>query len=293
MGEVKKKVFDLKKDFEGKTVKILPIKRSTWITDPNHEAAFLVGPATRNYSAPMDRNGNIVCPLTDEEKAYFENPEVSGMSYKAGDLSPYKEANNFWKRHKIRLGKDPKVLKLDQPKDYIDYKLLLSNKDEIAPSYDQHKKKRSYKFMVVSEETEVDTRLTKQKKLQEAYMFLGKVNENKEEMSNLLRIHGKRIPFDATEKWLQDEMGKMINSDLDAFLAIANDADRKTRLLILDAVEAGIVTKDGRKYFLQGGEPLSGPGEVPLMDTAVKFLKMKKNQDIMLDIKARLETAKD
>lgn len=287
------KGFNLKEEMRGKTIKIMPIKRSSWITDPNHEAAFLVGPATRNYSAPMDRNGNIVCPLSDEERAYFENPEISGMSYQAGDLSPYKEKNNFWKRHKIRLSKDPKVLKLDQPKDYIDYKLLLANTDEIAPSYADHKKKRSYKFMLVSEETAIDNRLTKQKKLAKAYMFLGKINDNKEEMSNFLRIHGKRIPFDATEKWLQDELGKMIENSLDAFLAIAGDNDRKTRLLILDAVEAGIVNKDGRKYFLQGGEPLAGPGEVPLMEAAVGFLKMKKNQDILIDIKARLENAKD
>ena len=292
MGEVKKG-FNLKEEYKGKTVKIVPIKRSSWITDPEHEAAFLVGTATRNYSAPMDRNGNIVCPLTDEERAYFENAEVSGMSYKPGDLSPYKEKNNFWRRHKIRLGKDPKVLKLDQPKDFIDYKLLLANKEEIAPSYEDAKKKRSYKFMIVSEETAVDNRLSKQKKLQEAYMFLGKISENKEEMSSFLRIHGKRVPVDATEKWLQDELGKMIDTALDAFLAIARDVDRKTRLLILDAVEAGILLKDGRKYFLQGGEPLCGPGEVPLMETAVNFLKQKKNQDILLDIKARLENAKD
>lgn len=292
MGKVGKG-FNLREDMKGQTIKIMPIKRSSWIADPNHEAAFLVGPATRNYSAPMDRNGNIVCPLTDEERAYFENPEISGMSYKVGDLSPHKENGNFWKRHKIRLGKDPRVLKLDHPKDYIDYKLLLANKDEIAPSFATSKKKRSYKFMLVSEEIAVDTRLTKQKKLQEAYMFLGKIGENKEEMSNFLRIHGKRVPVDATEKWLQDELGQLIQTSLDAFLAIARDSDRKTRLIILDAVEAGIVNKEGRKYFLQGGEPLASPGEVPLMDTAVKFLKLKKNQDILTEIKARLETAKD
>lgn len=291
MGEKKK--FNLKEDFKGQTVKIMPIKRSTWITDPEHEAAFLVGPATRNYSAPMDRNGNIICPLTDEEKEYFENPEVSGMSYKPGDLSPYKEHKNFWRNHKVRLGKDPKVLRLDQPKDYIDYKLLLANTSEIAPSLEDAKKKRSYKFMLVSEDVAIDNRISRQKKLQEAYMFLGKINENKEEMSNFLRIYGKRVPVDASLKWLQDELGKLIDENLTAFLDIAKDADRKTRLLILDAVEAGIIAKDGRKYFLQGGEPLASPGEVPLMEAAVKFLKLKKNQDILLDIKGRLETAKD
>jgi hypothetical protein len=57
MGKVEKG-FNLREDMKGQTIKIMPIKRSSWIVDPNHEAAFLVGPSTRNYSAPMDRNGN-------------------------------------------------------------------------------------------------------------------------------------------------------------------------------------------------------------------------------------------
>ena len=292
MGE--KKEFNLKDDFAGKKVKIMPVIRGNgWITDPTHEAIFLVGPATNNYSAPMGKNGSIVCPLTDEEVKYFENPALSGMSHKPGDLSPYKRDHNFWENYKVRLGKEAKILSLDSPKDYIDYKLLLANKDKIASSPKESKRKRTYKYMIVSEDHEVDTRLSKQKKLQEAYMFFGKIDDNKQEMSNFLKIHGKRVPADATENWLKDQLGKMIEDSLDAFLDIAKDSDRKTRLLILDAVDAGIINKDGRKYFLQGGEPLATAGEVPLMDAAVKFLGLKKNQDILIDLRSRLDGSKD
>jgi hypothetical protein len=280
-------------DFKGKTVKVVPIIRTTgWITDPNHEAAFLVGSATNNYTVPMDRNGNIICPLTPEELAYFETPDAR-MDLKKGDLSPYKKENNFWQQRKIRLNKAERVLNLGNPKDYIDYRILLANKDLVAPSPKESKRKRTYKYMIVAEDHEVNTRLTRQAKMQEAYMFFGKIESNKEEMTNFLKIYGKRVPLDASAKWLKDELGKMISENIQAFLDIARDENRKVRLLILEAVDAGVITKDGRKYFLQGGEPLASAGEVPLMDAAVKFLKAKKNQDIYLELKARLDTSKD
>lgn len=280
-------------DFKGKTVKVIPVQRTTgWITDPDHEAAFLVGSATNNYTVPMDRNGNIICPLDSKEIAYFETADAR-MDLKQGDLSPYKKENNFWRRRKIRLGKVERKLDLGNPKDYIDYKILLANKDAVAPNPKESKRKRTYKYMIVTEDHEVDTRLNKQARIQEAYMFFGKIESNEEEMKNVLKIHGKRVPLDATRKWLKDEIGKMITENTQAFLDISRDENRKYRLLILEAVTAGVIVKDGRKYFLQGGEPLSNPGEAPLMDAAVSYLKAKKNQDVYLELKERLKTSKD
>jgi hypothetical protein len=275
------------KDYAGKVVRVMPVVRPNgFITDPEHEAAFLVGPATNNYSAPMGRNGGIICPLTSEEREVLEKVMQK-------DLSPYKDKDNFWKEYKVRLGKDTRTLRLDNPKEYIEYKLLLANKDRIAPDPKEAKRKRTYKYMIVSEDHEVDSRLNAQAKLQEAYKFFGKIEDNDQEMMNFLKIYGKKVPYDASSKWLKDQIGKIITENLAAFLDIARDENRKTRLLILDAVDAGIVVKDGRKFYLQGGEPLSAPGEVPLMDAAVKFLKLKKNQDILLEIQARLDNAKD
>ena len=260
--------FDLN-DYVGKVVRVMPVVRPNgFITDPEHEAAFLVGPATNNYTAPMGRNGGIISPLTKEEREVLE-------AVMQKDLSPYKEKDNFWKEYKVRLGKDTRTLRLDNPKEYIEYKLLLANTDRIAPDPKEAKRKRTYKYMIVSEDHELDTRLGAQAKLQEAYKFFGKIEDNNEEMISFLKIYGKKVPHDATAKWLKDEIGKIISENIGVFLDIARDENRKTKLLILQAVDAGVVVKDGRKFFLQGGEPLSAPGEVPLIDAAVKFLKLK------------------
>jgi hypothetical protein len=97
--------------------------------------------------------------------------------------------------------------------------------------------------------------------------------------------------MDATVKWLKNEIGNLIEdpNKIDAFLEIARDKNREVRLLIADCLDAGYIKKDGRKYFLQGGEPMALPGEISLIENAVSFLKSPKNQDILLELKGRLE----
>jgi hypothetical protein len=289
MGEVKEKVaFKL----PNTKITVKPIMRSRgWITDKNHEGFFLVGTSSNNIAAPMDENGNIKCPLTEDERAFFEDKSVSGMSYSVGDLSPHRETNNFWKKHKIRLYKENKVLDLSNPKDYITYKMLLANTEIVAPTPADSLKKKTYLYMLVAENQEIDTKLTERGKLQEAYKFFGKIEDNVEEMTSLLKIYGKRVPSDATKKWLMNEIGNLIDdsSKIDDLLEIIRDKDRGIRLLIIEGVDAGFIKKEGRKFFLKGGEPLALPGEVPLINNAVEFLKSPKNQDILLELKARLE----
>lgn len=274
-------------------IKVKPIMRSRGlITDPDHEAFFLVGSSTINITAPRDRSGKIICPLDETERAFFEDKEESGMSFDKGDLSPYKKERNFWESHRIKLGKDVRILDLANPKDYIDYKLLLANTDLIAPDPKQELKKRTYKYVLVPEDHEQATRLTIRDKQKEAYKFFGKMEDSIEEMTNFLKLYGKKVPSDAKKTWLQDQVGKMIDENVDTFLAIAKDASKDLRLFIEECVFAGIIKKEGRKYFLQGGEPMAAAGEVPLIQNAIEFLSAKANNDIYMNLKARLETSK-
>jgi hypothetical protein len=277
-----------------KRVKISPVMRGNgWITDPEHEAFFLLGNSTINVTVPRDRNGHFICPLNEAERAWFEDKTKSGMSFEPGELSPYKKKDNFWQKYKLRLGKDVKELDLSRPTDYLDYKVCLVNKDLVAPDANNKYSKASIKYMIVSDDYEMNSRLTTRDKQKEAYKFFGKIEDNVDEMISFLKVYGKKVPTDASSKWLKDEIGRIMDEKLDAFLEIANDKDRSLRVIIEEAVELGIIIKENRKYFLQGGEPLCGPGEVPVIATVVAYLKNKKNQELMLEISAKVKKAKD
>jgi len=280
-----------------KKVTVEPIFRSSgWVTDPEHEAFFLCGTSTNNFSAPRNKiSGELICPLTEEERNYFENKELSGMPFDKGDLSPYKKQGNYWltKEAKIRLGKDKIELDLSNPYHYIRYKILLVNTDLIAPSPEKAFSKKSYKYMIVEENFKMAKRLNKTEKLKEAYMFYGKIEDSVNEMETFLKIYGKKVPTTANKSWLQDKISEIIEQDLDGFLQLAANKDRNVRLFIEDCVVNGIIVKENHKYFLQGGEKLSFKTDLPLIDNVVKFLTAPVNSDLYIELQERLKQCKE
>ena len=114
-------------------------KQSGMITNPKHILyGGMAENATKTFVVPVLSSGAFVNVLTDEEKAFLE--EAMGLEYNA--LSIYKKplSENFWSDSneggisRVRLLKQDNYFNLSNPEDYIRYKILLANKDFIAPS---------------------------------------------------------------------------------------------------------------------------------------------------------------
>ena len=112
-------------------------KYSSNITNPKHILyGGMAENASRTFVVPRLTSGMFVNVLTDNEKAFLEN--IMGLEDNA--LSIYKKVDNFWDDSnengisKVRLLKQDNYLNLADPEDYIRYKILLANKDYIAPS---------------------------------------------------------------------------------------------------------------------------------------------------------------
>ena len=129
-------------------------KEGGMITNPKHILfGGMAENAIRTFVVPRLSSGMFVNVLTDSEKAYLE--EVMGLEYNA--LSVYKKENNFWDDSndsgisKVRLTKLDNYLNLADPEDYIRYKILLANKDYIAPSLEvlQDSPKATYQFVII------------------------------------------------------------------------------------------------------------------------------------------------
>lgn len=281
------------KKFTGieKTVIVKPIIRlnsNGLVTDVKHEAAFLFGTATNTYCLPMDRQGNLNNPFTSKEEQEWLEEELDA------DLNIHKIKDNYWKKLRVRLGKEPRKLNLKNPKDYVEWLVLKANPMFIAPSGEEALNKSTYKYSLQDENFSAKE-VTKEADLNmEAYMLFGKMADDKEKMINFLKVFGKRVAKGSKELFLKTEISKIIKEDVEAFLAVARDSENyEYRLLIAEAVEYGIIIKKGREYLLQGGDTLSNPSEPATLDNAVKYLKLPVNQDITDAIRARVEAARD
>ena len=258
------------------------------ISDPSHEAYNLFGTSNREYALPVDTLGNLINPFScAEEQEWLEKALDL-------DLNFHKQKNNYWNSAKIVLGKDDKLIDQSNPKEYIQLLIAKANKAYIAPDFKSQKKRATYKYVIVSENEEIKASAKKVNKTAEAYKFFGKIEEDRDAMLNFLKVYGKKVSGASKVSFLVQELGKIIEEDIDGFLEVANDkGNYELKLIIADAVVAGAVLKDKRKYHLPGGDPLCGEGDTPTLENAVIYLNNPANQDILSMLKARIKNAKD
>lgn len=287
-GDNKVDTSEIHSPLKNKKIEVWPVKKPRGLVkDPDHEASFLFGTATNKLTVPMDRNGKLVDPLDPEEREWFEYVDTS-LSLEPGDTSIYKDkdGHNMWTRYKIDLSKQINILDLNDPQDYLDYKVLLANKDKVAPSWEERHDKATYLYALVDQENKAKNEASLADKRKRAYMHYGKVEEDPDEMKKFLRIYGNKPPKNAKVNFLKSELDRIISEDLDGYLAVAEDPDYDMKDFINSALTIGALIKDHNKYKLPGGDVIGQS----LKDT-IDYLNSPENQDIYLDIQAKLEAS--
>lgn len=278
------------------TVRLVNRSRGA-VKDPNH-VGYNMLPGTSFELVPARQKGTNVlkCPLNEEERQFFENKALSGMAFEVGDLSPHQpKATNFWysNRARVSLTDQPRVLNLSNPNDYLTYKILLSNSDFVAPNAAEEFNKKSYVFVITSEEEEQAKVIVKGDKNKRAYKIAGAMENNPEKMINYLSMIGKRPSANSDRKWLIAEIDKQVENNIDQFLEIMEDEQFDTRVLLTKSLQIGSVKRDGHKYFLADGQELCEKGDVNNLASVLNYLDAMQNQDIRLMLEAKLTTKED
>jgi len=275
-------------------VQVVPVRRKGGWVDPNHEASFLFKTSKITIVVPQDRKtGRLVNPLTEEEKAFFENKKASGLSFNEGDLSIHKEKKeNFWLKFRFDLDKNVKELNLSDPMDYITYKVLKANTALIAPSIEEKFGKGSYKFALTTAGYEEKAKAKVAYNKREAYKLFDKLSESATSMTNFLNVYysdkpgNLRIPRNATRDFLEAEIEKIIEKDIAGFNTTTKDEHFDDKLLIFNALNARAIQRDGIAYTLPGGRVIGNS-----MNEVIGFILDDANNEEVLKIQARIENS--
>jgi hypothetical protein len=266
------------------------------VTDPRH---VLFGGMARGskirFTTPLLRTGGYANVLTTDEKNYLEY--VLGLEPNA--LSVHNRTNNFWddaNEHgigRVELIKGDNPLDLSDPMDYIRYKILLANKNEIAPSMHslQDRPKATYRFVIVSENDAAKVANVKVTLKAQAFMEFGKINEDREKMRVIIEtIDGRPTSKDSKIEYLQGKIGELIEANTKIFLQVVRDPLLSNKVLVKRAIEAGIISNRGNYLYLREGNlPLCENGEEPTLNIAAKYLSLPKNQELKFSIEAKLK----
>ena len=270
-------------------------KESGLISDPKHVLyGGMADDATMYITVPvLASTGTYVNVLTNAEKEFLES--IMGLEKNA--LSIYLKNDNFWTNYMVRLIKGDNILDLSIPDDYIKYKVLLANKDLVAPSISalNDMPKATYKYVIISENEEAREENKNLSATMEAYVKLGEIQEDKDILKFVVEtLDGRPLSRDSKLTFIKAQAYKLIQANPKLFLQVCNDPLLKTKVLISKCINYGVISKRGDYlYAASNNTPLCEDGEEPVFSVAARFLNSPKHQDLKFSIEAKLKNVED
>ena len=277
-------------------VRYIPKMTGIWGNNPKHVlSGGMAEGATRTFVVPRLSSGMFVNILTDREKSFLE--EIMGLEINA--LSIYKKVDNFWDDsnengiNKVRLRKQDNYLNLADPEDYIRYKILLANKDFIAPSMQAllDYPKATYQFVIISEGEETKLAKKNMSATMMCYKEFGKIENDIDILRIIIEtISGRAVASTSKLEFLQTKINELIQMHSKLFLKVITDPLLPTKVLIKKSIEAGLISNRGNYLYLRSDNtPLCEANEEPTMNIAAKYLNSPKHQEVLFSLQAKLK----
>lgn len=271
-------------------------KQTGNIRDPKH---VLYGGMSENakkvYTVPLLKSGAFCDVLTRDEKDYLEY----ALGLEANALSVYRKEDNFWDTSndqgisKVTLYKHDNYLDLSNPVDYIKYKILLANKDRIAPSAQalQDTPKATYEFVLLSDNEENSMAKANINTKMQCYKEFGKVEDNPDILKLIIEtIDGRVLATGTKLEIMQTKINDLIQQNSKLFLKVITDKLLPTKVLINKAIAAGIISRRGNYLYLKkDNTPLCNNNQEPTFNVAAAFLNEPKHQELKFSIEAQLK----
>lgn len=259
------------------------------ITDRKHVAyGGMMDGAVRGFTVPMLSNGSYKNVLTDDEKTYLE--DILGLE--VNGLSVYNKKDNYWDNYLIRLTKQDTILDLSLPEDYIKYKVLLANKETVAPSMKvlREARKATYEYVIMEPNEEFADSRNRVNNTMKCYEEFGAIKDKFDVLRCIIEtIDGRPVADNTKIEFLQSKATDLISSNPKLFLETITDPLLNTKITIKKAVSAGIISKRGEYYYLrEDGSPLCNDNEDPTFTVAARYLSLPQNQELKFSIEAKI-----
>ena len=293
-----------------KKIHIKPIiKKGKWLSE-EHSGNFMYDNTTVIISVPINvHTGQLVDPLTKEEREFFEDKQRSGMDFKPGDLNIHKKTNqltgefNHWTLFEYRIHKNQGVLNdasildtldLSNPVDYLKYKVLLTNGMPggiIAPSWEKRFDQGTYRLALMDASVEDDLSANRADKLGKAYGFYNTINNSRTKMHEVISVYwlenrkAIKPEDDASIEWLKKEIVKIITENLDGFLNLI-ESNYEEKLLIHTGLKCGALRLNGKSFSTADGEPIGDS-----LREAILYYRDERHNEKKLKLIAQIELA--
>jgi len=227
-------------------VKVTDSYKSTWIPEGKDGHLRWEGTST-SYPAPFNYSG-VVKVLTDEEQVYLE--KVLDSSRGPGWLSHTLLNGNVWKTDRRFVVSIPYPesleLNLNNPLEYVHYKILLANSRDIAPSYEESKGGEFLFYLEKSSEVNQSLNSKMEIKLNVLSLF-SEVSVSFSKIYNFFLVaymgRGANLPLEGNLEAAKLQLYSYTEDHSEMFLDIMKDVDYKYKVIYYRGLHKGAFVK--------------------------------------------------
>lgn len=259
-------------------VTVKPIKKHGWLPD-DHDGSIRYSRCFERITVQAQRGTGILSTgLTEDDERLLEKK----MNMSTGTLSRYNK--DYWNKFYIDIPKEGKQLDLANPDHELIYMVLTAHQ-RVANSELERFDSPFAEYVMTSIEQEAKVENKKSKLKRKAYKRFS--NMSTTEMSNVLKVMGKRAGDDASVDFIEAELDKIVTETPREFLETVDDPTFEMRAFIDDCLKERILVKSGTKYTLPGGDVVGFNRE-----QTVEYLQNPDNQEVYIDLKGKLSISK-
>lgn len=248
------------------------------------EGGKMQGTYTR-FGPPMNTTGTVKEFLTKDEVAFFSDRLGEDVS------TSNKE---YWENFGISLTKEDMVLDLSDPLQMLQFKALHYYTAKICTNPADLTKRATYQWCLYNTDDEISTKKTELDSQQKAFINFGRIQHSRDILAYLYRnIEGRIISRETSLADAQTKFLEILGKKHIKFNLLLQDQFLDEKVIINTAYELGILSEKSGEYTdVKTGRKLCNEGKAN-EQTAAEFLASPMNQDLRLELEARIKVAKD
>jgi hypothetical protein len=252
------------------TIKIKAIDKDSW-------AGMNRYPKCKDTIAPIQRNGAYSVDLgSDEERRELERRLDLGHM----DLSPF---SKFWRDFTVHIHDKELILDLNNPMDFITYKVLMASPRVAESDKDEDRvKKPKAEYAIFDEQEKAKRENVKVNLKKKAWKIFN--TSSAKQMRDILKLLGVQA-HNASTEIVENKLSEIVDSRPEDVINIKEDANFKMKVFLSDCINAKALRRNAGAYFF---------GDIHLghdQETTIVFLEDPENQEIYLALKAKLQAS--
>lgn len=231
-------------------------------------------PKCKDTLSATQRNGAFVIDIAEEERRELEIK----LDLAPNELGAF---SKFWRDFTIHITDKNLELNLDNPMDYITYKVLMAS-ERVAESdkMEDRMKKPKAQYAIFNEAETAKRENLKVTFKKKAWKIFNSTSV--EEQKSILKLMGVNA-HNSTQTIVENKLSEIVENRPEDLINVYGQKDFKMKVFLSDCVRVKALRTNSGQYFF--GDVHLGHDE----ETTIVFLNDPENQEILLALKAKIQ----